>query len=1044
MKVQITKLPLEKAEFGKQVDGSLSLKATAFGGADFKKFDKKVYNKVKSTTGAVPREEANLEAEGGETAYGPISGQSIPDHLKIIGKRHSEGGVPMNLPDDTFIFSDTAALKISDPAILAMFNRVPKKGGYTPAELAKPYDINKYKDILFDPDTGKLEKNTATIMIKNYIMKLGALALVQESMKGFPQGIPEMARPYMEANNIAEEDLMPELKEQAEAMAQQMPQQQQMPMEDESMEQMPDDEMAEAQYPEQMPSGAPVASPEMLAQMQGQGMPPEGMMQQPPMRRGGYIGIPYAKAGLSKEPCPAGMVWDPVYGCVPEADRHMQKYSPDQIQDFFNRVRKSDGPTKDLYDNILRENPDYFTLPADEFILQQYKDNHIPVIQLENGTYGVDYMNLDDDQRQQKGVVDRNYLNESMKAYDKAGYPPDEWMEQMLNQNDPNKLQNDRNLEKEIEFYKQLDNYQQQYEQNMQDCPCRKKITTPSGSMSQICVPCEQMPMAAYGMEMGGYDFPYSQSDMGSSNAPTYAKGGLIKAQGGIEITPEMRDEIDTQWSGDEQRYLAYKRLENRLRNDAAFKDQLYDQYKGIIGDEAQYTSKGAGKRGYYGSLSSRDKDFVLDQLLAQEKRNRVLQAAGNKYNWKARETGQRADTPNKYLNQKTLDFINAHPELGLSEDDFKYGYVGQAAYRAYDKLMRETDPTGAAAHWAKQTGQNEPGQAGATAKISGIDNASTDTTLEEYLYEMDEEPTPEDVDPKAKEKVCRCTDPKTGKVSEVVIAADAICECPGMKSEEIAIPPRMPESPHFSIPAKLNILRNALMRTKPAATNVVLSGRAQVAPAYEEYQTKVDQALAAQNQLSNALMYGVSGASATKQAQLKDLLGKSLNASISSVADVASRNVDRQREYNQQNATIDNTTMLANRAALKEGLDAQTVRKDTETANKNKKGYNTYQAVIDAYKEMAQRQNQGILYPQYASTYDEGFVYPTGVEKPFNEEVSPGFNDRYAYWTEEAGGDKTKGFDMAWKEARLKSKFGGTMAHGGYVLASNAFPFLL
>ena len=958
MKVQITKLPLEKAEFGKQVDGSLSLKATAFGGADFKKFDKKVYNKVKSTTGAVPREDANLEAEGGETAYGPISGQSIPDHLKIIGKRHSEGGVPMNLPDDTFIFSDTAALKISDPAILAMFNRVPKKGGYTPAELAKPYDINKYKDILFDPDTGKLEKNTATIMIKNYIMKLGSLALVQESMKGFPQGIPEMAKPYMEANNIAEEDLMPELKEQAEAMAQQMPQQQQMPMGDESMEQMPGNEMAEAEYPEQMPSGAPVASPEMLAQMQGQGMPPEGMMQQPPMRRGGYIGIPYAQDGL-------------------EQRMELNRTDP-ATQDYIRTMNK--------------------------YYERQGLGEYLP--------YGTGPMNYN-----------------QLQNWDE--------MNDILFPNDP------RNQYNSIPSSDSPDYRLQRMQKATEDCPCMKDAIV-QGVPQKICVPCEQMPMAAYGMEMGGYDFPYSQSDMGSSNAPTYAKGGLIKAQGGIEITPEMRDEIDTQWSGDEQRYLAYKRLENRLRNDAAFKDQLYEQYKGIIGDEAQYTGKGAGKRGYYGSLSSRDKDFVLDQLLAQEKRNRVLQAAGNKYNWKARETGQRADTPNKYLNQKTLDFINAHPELGLSEDDFKYGYVGQAAYRAYDKLMRETDPTGAAAHWAKQTGQNEPGQAGATAKISGIDNASTDTTLEEYLYEMDEEPTPEDGDPKAKEKVCRCTDPKTGKVSEVVIAADAICECPGMKSEEIAIPPRMPESPHFSIPAKLNILRNALMRTKPAATNAVLSGRAQVAPAYEEYQTKVDQALAAQNQLSNALMYGVSGASATKQAQLKDLLGKSLNASISSVADVASRNVDRQRETNQQNATIDNTTMLANRAALKEGLDAQTVRKDTETANKNKKGYNTYQAVIDAYKEMAQRQNQGILYPQYASTYDEGFVYPTGVEKPFNEEVSPGFNDRYAYWTEEAGGDKTKGFDMAWKEARLKSKFGGTMAHGGYVLASNAFPFLL
>ena len=1040
MKVQITKLPLEKAEFGKQVDGSLSLKATAFGGGDYKKFDKKVYNKVKSTTGAVPREQANLEAEGGETAYGPISGQSIPDHLKIIGKRHTEGGVPMNLPDDTFIFSDTAALKISDPAILAMFNRVPKKGGYTPAELAKPYDINKYKDILFDPDSGKLEKNTATIMIKNYIMKLGALALVQESMKGFPQGIPEMARPYMEANNIAEEDLIPELKEQAEAMAQQMSQQQQMPMDDGSMEQMPDNEMAEEQYPQQMPSGAPVASPEMLAQMQGQGMPPEAMMQQPTMKRGGYMGIPYAKAGLSKEPCPAGMVWDPVYGCVPEADRHMQKYSPDQIQDFFNRVRKSDGPTKDLYDNILRENPDYFTLPADEFILQQYKDNHIPVIQLENGTYGVDYMNLDNDQRQQKGVVDRNYLNESMKAYDKAGYPPDEWMEQILNQNDRNKLQNDRNLEKQIEFYKQLDNYQQQYEQNMQDCPCRKKVITPSGSMSQICVPCEQMPMAAYGMAMGGYDFPYDQSDMGSSNTPTYANGGLIKAQEGITITPEMRNEIDTQWSGDEARYLAYKRLENKLRTDPTFKQQLYDKYKNVIGDEGQYTSGNRGKSGYYSSLSSRDENFVLDQLLAQEKRNKILQAAGEKYNWRAKESGQKADTPNKYVNQKTLQFIQQHPELGLKEDDFKYGYIGQAAYRAYADLMKEIDPTGAAQHWAKQTGQAD--EMGNTT-ISGIDNASTDTTLEQYLYETeDKAPTAK----KPQDKICKCTDPKTGQVSQVVIAADAICECPGMKSEEIPIPPRMPETPHFSIPAKLNMLRNAMMRTKPAATNAVLVGRAQVAPAYEEYQTKVDQALAAQNQLSNALMYGVSGASATKQAQLKDLLGKSLNASISSVADVASRNVDRQREANQQNATIDNTNMLANRSALKESLDAQALRKDTETANKNKKMYNTYQAWIDAYKEMAKTQQLAITTPQYAPSYDTGFIYSTGVEKPLTGEITEDELDAMTRRNQEKGiVDYKEARQLAIQEARLKrSRSGGAMAHGGYVLASNAFPFLL
>ena len=119
---------------------------------------------------------------------------------KIKGPRHTNGGVPLNLPDDTFIFSDTKAMKITDPKILTMFGKKAKKGGYTPADLAKPFDINKYKGILMDPDTDRKERETAELMIKNYIMKLGALALAQESKKGFPQGIPEMAKPYMEAN----------------------------------------------------------------------------------------------------------------------------------------------------------------------------------------------------------------------------------------------------------------------------------------------------------------------------------------------------------------------------------------------------------------------------------------------------------------------------------------------------------------------------------------------------------------------------------------------------------------------------------------------------------------------------------------------------------------------------------------------------------------------------------------------------------------------------------------------------------------------------
>lgn len=156
---------------------------------------------VNSTLKPVPRDQANLEAERGEIAMTPGAG-GIPDTFKIGGKRHYEGGTPLNLPDDSFIFSDTAKMRIKDPAILAQFGMAIKKGGYTPADIAKKYNINDYKKVLADVDTDDLRKKTSEQMIANYNLKLAKLALVQESMKGFPQGIPKIAMPYIEQMNI--------------------------------------------------------------------------------------------------------------------------------------------------------------------------------------------------------------------------------------------------------------------------------------------------------------------------------------------------------------------------------------------------------------------------------------------------------------------------------------------------------------------------------------------------------------------------------------------------------------------------------------------------------------------------------------------------------------------------------------------------------------------------------------------------------------------------------------------------------------------------
>lgn len=162
--------------------------------------------RVSNVLKPVDREDSNMEAEKGETAYLPdVNG--LAAHYKIAGAKHSNGGTPLNLPDNAFIFSDTHKLKIKDPEILKSFGKT--SGKYTPADLAKQYEINKYRKILADPSSDKLMVDTAEKMISNYNIKLGKLALVQEAKKGFPNGIPEIALPYLAVGAINPDQILP-------------------------------------------------------------------------------------------------------------------------------------------------------------------------------------------------------------------------------------------------------------------------------------------------------------------------------------------------------------------------------------------------------------------------------------------------------------------------------------------------------------------------------------------------------------------------------------------------------------------------------------------------------------------------------------------------------------------------------------------------------------------------------------------------------------------------------------------------------------------
>lgn len=291
IKVRIKKLPT--ARTGYQVQGALVNDVPAMGGADYNAYIGAPKLKESKYITAVPREEANLEAEGGETVYGDINGDGFPEHKIIKGPRHHSGGVPLNLPDDTFIFSDTRGMKIKDPEILEMFGKVGTKKAYTPASLAKQYDIQKYRKILEDPESDHLDRKTAELMIKKFVIKLGCLALAQEAKKGFPQGIPAVARPCMEAKGITEEQVGPDknvlqLKDQIKS------QYKLGENADETMEsEEQTDEVAQAQ---QMNQGQPVAQPTEQQQMQQPS--PEEMM----MYGGGYRRLRRAEEGMEQAP----------------------------------------------------------------------------------------------------------------------------------------------------------------------------------------------------------------------------------------------------------------------------------------------------------------------------------------------------------------------------------------------------------------------------------------------------------------------------------------------------------------------------------------------------------------------------------------------------------------------------------------------------------------------------------------------------------------------------------------------------------------------
>jgi len=159
--------------------------------------NKPTTNNVGTTLSPVPRDEATIEAERGETVIGDLDNDGMVEHAKIGGKRHSQGGTPLNVPDGSFVFSDYRGLLIKNKDLLKGIFNMSSNKAVTPAKVAQRYDLNRYKMLLNDPDSDAMTKKTAQLMIDNNMKKLGQLALVQEGMKGFPDGVPAIALPLL-------------------------------------------------------------------------------------------------------------------------------------------------------------------------------------------------------------------------------------------------------------------------------------------------------------------------------------------------------------------------------------------------------------------------------------------------------------------------------------------------------------------------------------------------------------------------------------------------------------------------------------------------------------------------------------------------------------------------------------------------------------------------------------------------------------------------------------------------------------------------------
>jgi hypothetical protein len=279
---------------------------------------------IRYSLSSVPREEANIEAEGGETALTDLNQDGNFGLYDIKGPRHSSGGVPMFLPDQSFIFSDTKDMKFnkSEMAEFGIESRKKK----SPAQISKKYQLNKFYGAIDDEYADDIQVASAELMLDKNKKDLSKLAFAQELKKDFEDGVPLAAHPYL--ISIGEDPIeftakveeISKQKAMMKALAALPPEEQMKVLALQEMlaqaQQQPQQPMGEMQQPMQQPMGQPMQQgmPPMMDPMADPMMDP--MMDAaeiPDIQPQAKYGLEmYQKKGEKKEDGYSS--YDPVYG----------------------------------------------------------------------------------------------------------------------------------------------------------------------------------------------------------------------------------------------------------------------------------------------------------------------------------------------------------------------------------------------------------------------------------------------------------------------------------------------------------------------------------------------------------------------------------------------------------------------------------------------------------------------------------------------------------------------------------------------------------